>query len=133
MLRSVTAAYSYMGLFFAFAMAGLLSLFMRKNRGGFNLAEQFVFSLFVIGHWTLFTGLILPITFRISPILHSTIGIGGYFVLFAVASLGFHQEGAKGVLKTSLCLAIAFLAYFIILAIVMMIFVILATLDAAGG
>ena len=116
-LGAIKAAYSYMGVLFAMALAVFLNLFLRKRTGGYNTAEQLVFALYVIGHWALITSIIMPVTIRISPVLHGTIGTLGYFIVVVVASLDFHQEGAKGGLLSVLAMILAF-AVFMVLIIV---------------
>ncbi len=119
LVRSVKAAYSYMSVFLALALAVLLKLFHRKRSGGHYTAEQLVFSLYMIGHWALITAFLLPITMRISPALHGVIGTLGYFVMVYVGSLDFHRQGRRGALVGVAALALAFVAYLVVLMFIM--------------
>lgn len=119
LVKAMRAAYSYLGVFFALALAFFLNLFLRKKSGGENLAEQLVFALYMIGHWALLTAFILPFSIRISTTLHGVIGIIGYFVIVFVGSLQFHQRGYKAALASGLSLLLAFLIYLVAMLIVM--------------
>ena len=121
--RAVRAAYTYLGVFFAFALALCLRFLLRTPGNERNLAEQLVFALYVIGHWAIVTAVILPVTFRISPALHGTIGTAGYLVIAAWASLEFHEQGLKGGLLSTLAMLLAFLAYMVVMIFVLMGFV----------
>lgn len=119
LVRAVKAAYSYMGVLFAMALAGFLHLFLRQRKGGYNIAEQLVFSLYIIGHWALITALLLPITMRISPTLHAVIGTLGYFVMVYVGSLDFHGQGRRGGLLSVVSLLLGFVVYLAMMMVVM--------------
>jgi hypothetical protein len=132
MVRAVKAAYSYMGVVFAIALAFFLNLFLRKRKGGYNMAEQLVFSLYMIGHWALITAFLLPITMRISPTGHGIIGMLGYFIIIYVGSLDFHEEGRRGGLLSLLALLLAFLVYMLSLFVVMFGSIIYEVMQLAG-
>jgi Protein of unknown function (DUF3667) len=123
-MASVTrAGYSYVGIFFAVVFALALTLFTRTATGSFRVAEQLVFSLYVIGHWLLVTAFVLPITFRISPGLHFLIGTMGYLVLAGWGSLDFHQQGMRGAFRSSAAMFAAVLLYMVVMLFVMMAFI----------
>jgi hypothetical protein len=114
MERSVKAAYSYMGVFLAIALAFFLNLILPKRSGGQNMAEQLVFALYMIGHWALITAFLLPLTMRISPTLHGVLGTLGYFIVIYVGSLDFHKQGHRGAFLSMIALVLAFVAYLVV-------------------
>jgi uncharacterized protein DUF3667 len=111
---AVRAAYTYLGIFLAVAFALAMRLFVNTPSSRFNVAEHLVFALYTVAHWSIITAFLLPLTFRISPTLHATIGTTGYLIMSFWGSLEFHQAGWRGGVRTALSMAAAFLVYMVV-------------------
>ncbi len=128
---AVRAGYTYLGIFLALAFAVGLRFLVKSPDRQFNIAEQLVFAMYTTAHWSVITAVLLPITFRISPTLHATIGTTGYLIITAWSSLDFHQAGARGAFRTVLAMICAFVAYLLVFLVLMLFLYGVAAVKAA--
>ena len=93
-LSLLKQAYTYLFLLcMSLPFALYLRLFTGRLPPRHNLAELLVFSIFTSAHMVLVTGLILPVTTRISPLLHVTLSVGLYATIGLFAARDFFDGG----------------------------------------
>ncbi|MEM7476184.1 MAG: DUF3667 domain-containing protein [Planctomycetota bacterium] len=111
-LSSVKQSYTYSALFFyAFPFALLLGWFHRARGEHYYVAEMLVFALYIFGFVLVITGLLTPITVRLSSTLHAFMGPTVYVVIPQIAHGAFFQRTWLARLLTMLASLISLIPF----------------------
>ena len=93
-LASIAQSYTYAALlFFAVPLALSLWFFHQLFGSQYRYGEVLVFSLYVVGHLLLVTGILVPIAANVFPAATAFVGPTVYFVFLTYAHHGFFAKG----------------------------------------